>query len=80
MQTEKRMQEKYDYDELVDLLSETQAQVLRQIEYFGWEIHFVRKPLFQDILPVVMSGDGKSIGVLEVDGRINMQSDVVLRD
>ena len=78
MQTERRKQH-YDYDELVKHLNESQVLALKQIERFGWELHFVRKPLFQDIIPVVISADKGSIGVLEEDGRINMDTDIKFR-
>jgi len=53
---------------------------LNQIELFGWQLHFVRKPLFKNMLPVIISADGQSIGVLEEDGRINLQAELSRRN
>ena len=76
MQAERRQSINYDYEELVRHLNESQKLALKQIERFGWELHFVRKPLFQNVIPVVISGDNGSIGILEEDGRINMEVDL----
>lgn len=60
-------------------LSELQVLALRRIESFGWKLQFIRRPLFQEPVPVVASGDGMKIGILEEDGRINMEPDIKLR-
>ena len=67
-------------DNLEDWLSEEQMQMLHQIESFGWHIKFIRRPVFQDPIIVLVSDDGKKIGILEKDGRINMNPDITLRD
>ena len=79
MQNERRNKQEYDYNQLVKLLNDDQRRALRQVEQFGWELHFVRKPLFMDVVPVVINADGRSIGVLEGDGRINMEPDLDIR-
>jgi hypothetical protein len=61
------------------LLSETQALALHQIESFGWHLEFLRRPLFQDPVVVVVNADRSQRGVLEEDGRINMEPDIKLR-
>ena len=67
-------------DNLEDWLSEEQMQMLHQIESFGWHIKFIRRPVFQDPIIVLVSDDGKKIGILEKDGKINMDPDITRRD
>ena len=67
-------------DNLEDWLTPEQMQMLHQIESFGWKIKFIRRPVFQDPVIVLVSDNGKKIGVLEKDGRINMDPDITLRD
>lgn len=80
MDEEKRDREKPIPDNLEEILSEFQVMALRRIESFGWELRFVRRLTFQIPTVVVFSADGTKIGVLEEDGRINMESDIKLRD
>ena len=67
-------------DNLKDWLSPEQMQMLHQIESFGWKIKFIRRPVFQDPIVILVSDDEKKIGVLEKDGQINMDPDINLRD
>jgi hypothetical protein len=80
MDNDKRKGEKPVPENVESMLNEMQLLALRQIEGFGWRIKFVRRPLFQDVVVVVMSGEGDKIGVLEEDGRVNMQPDIQVRD
>lgn len=80
MDREKRIGEKAIPENLQDLLSELQMLALRRMESFGWTLRFVRRPLFQEPIPVVFSADGETIGVLEEDGRVNMQPDIEVRE
>lgn len=63
-----------------ELLNQMQIRALRQIESYGWRLHFIRRPLFQDTVPVVIDADGKKIGILEEDGRLNMEPDIKVRE
>jgi hypothetical protein len=36
--------------------------------------------LFQETVPVVCSAEGDKIGILEEDGRINMEPDIKVRE
>ncbi len=58
------------------MLKEKQLIALSELEAFGWELRFVRRPLFQVAVPVVFSGEGDQIGVLEEDGRLNLQPNI----
>ena len=80
MTTDKRKDEKPVPDHLGSYLSADQMAILHKIEGFGWELKYVRRPVFQDTVVIVLSADGKSIGVLEEDGRLNMESDIQLRE
>ncbi len=62
------------------ILTLEQSLALRQLESFGWCIKFVRRPLFQQVIIVITSSDGKEYGVLETDGRLNMTPDITLRE
>lgn len=53
------------------LLNPAQIDTLRSLEHFGWELKFVRKPLFQAAIPIVLDGDRKSYAVIETDGSLN---------
>jgi len=52
-------------------LNDNQRDTLRQLEAFGWELKFIRHPLFQPSVPVVFDGDRKRFAVLEADGTLN---------
>ena len=79
MGKEKRKGERPIPDNLEDLLNIMQQITLGEIGKFGWELRFVRMPLFQEAVPVVFSGDGDQIGVLEEDGRLNLQPNIEYR-
>lgn len=66
-------------DNLDELLNPHQLRALRQIEVFGWQLHFVRRPLFQEPVPVILSPEGDKYATLELDGRINMTPDSAMR-
>jgi len=64
---------------LKDVLNEAQVFTLSKMEGFGWVLKFVRRPLFQDIVPVLFHPDSKHYGVLEEDGTLNTQPDIKIR-
>jgi hypothetical protein len=67
-------------DNLEAILNEQQMRSLNQIENFGWHLHFVRRPLFQDPVVVIVSAEGDRFGTLETDGRIEIKNQFDLRD
>jgi len=77
---EKRKGESPIPDNLEDYLNAVQIKALRQIENFGWELKFVRRPLFQDPIAVIINNDGDRVGTLEPDGRIDLQQNFELRN
>lgn len=61
------------------LLNQNQLRALRQIETFGWQLHFVRRPLFQEPVAGIISPEGDKVATLEKDGRINLLPDSAIR-
>ena len=80
MDKERRNVEKPIPDNLEDTLNDSQLMALPALERFGWELRFVRRPLFQEAVPVVCNAEGTMVGVLEEDGRLNLELDVQIRD
>lgn len=80
MDYEKREKQPPIPDNLEEILNAEQMLALRQVENFGWHLEFVRRPLFQEVVPVVMGPGGKPIGVLEADGTVNKNPDITLRE
>ena len=76
MEKEKRKGEWPIPDNLDGVLNVMQQVTLGEIGKFGWELRFVRTPLFQEAVPVVFSADGDQIGVLEEDGRLNLHPNI----
>lgn len=60
-------------------LNEDQLMTLRELERFGWELRFVRRRPFQDLVPVVVDGDRKSFSILKADGTLEDNADIKLR-
>ena len=52
-------------------LNDAQLETLNGLERFGWELKFIRRPLFQASIPVVFDGDRSTYAVLEADGKLN---------
>lgn len=67
-------------DNLEELLNRRQMQALQHIESFGWQLRFVRRPLFQEPIPVILSPRGDRYAILERDGRINITHDLNIRE
>jgi len=61
------------------MLNQEQKNALRNIENFGWQLAFVRRPPFESPLFVVSSPDRQRYGVIESDGEVNMNPSLILR-
>lgn len=61
-------------------LNEEQLMTLRDLERFGWELKFIRRPPFQDAIPVVIDGDRKSLSILKPDGSLEDNPAIKLRE
>ena len=60
-------------------LNEDQLMTLCDLERFGWELRFIRRPPFQDAIPVVIDGDRKSFSLLKQDGSLEDDPGIPLR-
>lgn len=61
------------------VLTDLQMMALRRIEGFGWELRFVRKTGLAVPIPVVSNPEGTTIGILEEDGRLNLDHGLRIR-
>jgi hypothetical protein len=61
-------------------LNQAQLDTLNELERYGWQLRFVRRPLFQPSVPVVFDGDRRSWAVLESDGTLNEHAGFEIRD
>lgn len=61
------------------VLTPEQLTALHKIENFGWQLAFVRQPIFETPIAVVISPDRQRYAVLEPDGDVNMHPDIVIR-
>ncbi len=80
MSTEKREKQKPIPDNYQKYMNEAQKDQLRTIEGFGWKLFFIRRPSFQDPVIVACNQEGTSIGILEEDGRLNLDPNIIVRD
>jgi hypothetical protein len=80
MNDEKRKGLKPIPDDIKEHLSYAQQALLHTIEGFGWSLKFVRRPLFRETVVVVTSPDGNAIGILEEDGRLNLDPGIDIRE
>ena len=79
MDNERRKHDETRNAKSLSLLNTEQALTLHRIESFGWTLEFVRQPLFEQSVPVVIGADGKTIGIIEQDGNLNVNTDVDVR-
>lgn len=80
MNNDKRNSDTPVPEDVNGFLTDAQSAELHHIESFGWTLKYIRRPLFQEKVVVVVSPDGGSIGILEDDGRLNLESDIDTRD
>ena len=80
MGDEKRKVEQDSQVQLKNRLNLVQKLALYQAENFGWELQFIRKPLFQEPTAVICNTERDRIGLLELDGRINVKPEIEVRD
>lgn len=64
---------------LKGILTEEQLLALNNVENFGWQLAFIRQPMFQQPIAVVVSPDHQRHAVLELDGQVNLNPDIVIR-
>lgn len=61
-------------------LNDFQLASLKKVESYGVHLKYIRRPLFQDPVVIVTDQDEKSVGVLNNDGNIDMESGIILRE
>lgn len=80
VERERRKGEPRTARELRADLNQAQLQTLNELERFGWQLKFVRRPLFEPSIPVVFDPDRSSYAVLEPDGSLNEHPGFAIRD
>jgi hypothetical protein len=66
-------------EKLSEVLNDEQLSSLQKLEGFGWYLQFVRRPLFQEVVPVLFHPDNGMLGVMRDDGTLDMEHDIQLR-
>jgi hypothetical protein len=61
-------------------LNAAQQLTLQDIESFGWELKFVRRPISVMAVPVVFGPDGKTVGILDQDCSLNTDVKLTVRE
>lgn len=69
--SERRSAQPHSSRELRKELSEAQRDTLGELERYGWELKFIRHPLFQGSVAVLYDPDRKGYACLESDGTLN---------
>lgn len=65
--------------QLREQLNESQLRMLRELESFGWELRFVRRPPFVQPIPVIFAGEDAYI-TLRFDGSLDEQAAFDVRE
>ncbi len=60
-------------------LTGLQRGTLARLEGFGWSIKFVRRPLFQEQLIILVDPSGVDHAILTEDGALDRNIDLALR-
>jgi len=61
-------------------LTSEQLAAVETLEHFGWQLRFVRRPLFRDPIPVLFDRSGERYVVLQADGSLDESQTLTLRD
>lgn len=77
---ERRKNAELDEDALRRSLTPQQLHALETLEHFQWTLKFVRRPLFQDPVPVLFDRNRDRFVVLAPDGSLLDDPDFRLRD
>jgi hypothetical protein len=66
-------------EKLNEVLNDAQLSSLQKLEGFGWNLQFVRRPLFQQVIPVMHHPDNGTLCVMRDDGTLDIQPDIQFR-
>ena len=61
-------------------LTPDQLKAIETLEQFRWTLKFVRRPMFQDPVPVVFDRDGQRYAVVRGDGTLDESPGFRIRD
>ena len=78
-ENERRREEHLAAIKLRSELNAEQRLTLSELERFGWELKFIRRPPFQPSIAVVFDGDRKTYAVLRADGTLDENPEFVIR-
>jgi hypothetical protein len=76
---ERRQGQRTHADALRAQLNDDQQVTLSELERFGCELRFVRRPLFQEAIAVLVDGDRKGFSILKPDGSVEDNPTITLR-
>ena len=77
---ERRKQQGIDPAGLRAGLTPAQLRALETLEHFQWTLKFVRRPMFQEPVPVVVDRSGSRHAVLLADGSLDESPGFAIRD
>lgn len=77
---ERRNEQAIDQAKLRAGLTPAQLRALDTLEHFQWTLKFVRRPMFQDPVPVVVDRSGARHAVLLADGSLGESPGFRIRD
>lgn len=66
-------------EDLRERMTVLQRHALIGLEGFGWSVKFVRRPLFQDPVIVLVDPSGNEYAVLQEDGSVDRDVDFSVR-
>ena len=66
-------------ERLNEYLNQAQIATINKMEKFGWELFFIRRPLFQEVLTIMHFPSSGETALIEQDGSFNKAHDVYVR-
>lgn len=63
----------------MDMLNDDQKEVVSQYEMFKWFLVFVRRPSAETPIPFLKNGDTGRFAILEPDGSLNEDHELIVR-
>jgi len=76
---DRRKNLKLTQDDVYKLLDSNQLKALRESAIFGWKIKFIRRPLFLEPVIILYNARYDIIGILDLDGNIDMETELDVR-
>ena len=79
MEKDRRSSQEVLRRKMLQDLTDAQRAAVNQLETFSWVLSFVRRPMFMDVIPVLEDLDSGRFALLEEDGTLNENHDLVIR-